>query len=271
MLTQEFLNVLFVALAVNGIVVIALLAAPTAREISRRRAAARHAAGVEASGIARPTGAAPEAGRPWFPDPVATREMAARDTMARDADARREFQAETGEPVPELASAAAWKTWLDEESARTARYHRPATIVIVELSGLDRLAERVGAAAADRLLPPVITTLGRQARAADRLARLGPTRFGILLVETDEVQAINYVERIRSGCDLWLAAGAVALRLSIGWAEIRTDRFAGPAFLEAEERMYAERRRTEPAEPAEAAPAVDARDALVPRLQAAGS
>ena len=40
----------------------------------------------------------------------------------------------------------------------------------------------------------------------------------MLLPETDEVQAINYVERVRAECDRWLAAGAVSMRLAIGWA-----------------------------------------------------
>jgi diguanylate cyclase (GGDEF)-like protein len=153
-------------------------------------------------------------------------------------------------PFPQLASPSSWATWLEEESARAERYERPATIVLVELAGLDRLADRVGAAAADRLIPPVASTIRRHARAADRLARLSATRFGVLLVETDEVSAINYVERIRSNCDVWLAAGAVSLRLSVGWAEIRPDRGAEAAAREAEQRLFEDRRRSEPADPA---------------------
>lgn len=257
MLTQEFLNVLFVGLAINGIIVVALIVGPLLRGLSRRRAAGRHAAAVEASGIRRPPAERTDAGRPWFPDAVG----------AGEPDARRSEPEVAADRLPELASIEAWKTWLLEESARTARYHRPTTIVLVELSGLDRLADRVGTAAANRLLPPVVDTMRRHARAADRLARLGPTRFAVLLVETDEVQAINYVERIRSGCDLWLAAGAVALRLSIGWAEIQADRPGDAAFVEAERRMYVERRRFEPAEPLGASDGRDGRDGLTPALR----
>ncbi|MDQ3127146.1 MAG: diguanylate cyclase [Chloroflexota bacterium] len=258
-MTQEFLNVLFVGLAVNGIIIVALILAPAIRGLARRRTASRHAAAVEASGIRRPTGSPVDAGRPWFPDAAA-----GHATNGRTADD------EGGSVValPELASLESWRTWLAEESARTKRYRHPTTIVVVELSGIDRLAERVGPAAAQRLLPPVVGTLRRHARAADRLARLSPTRFGVLLVETDEVQAINYVERIRSGCDLWLAAGAVALRLSIGWAEIQADRPGEAAFLEAERRLYAERRRFEPSPPVLA---TDGRDGLTPALQTSGA
>ena len=257
-MTQEYLNVLFVGLAINGIIVVALIVIPALRGLARRRAAGRHAAAVEASGIRRPASDPVEAGQPWFPDATA-----GRGTNGRSADA-----AALTPPRPEPGSLETWRTWLAEETARTARYHRPSTVVVVELSGLDRLAERVGPAAASRLLPPVVDTLRRHARAADRLARLGPTRFGLLLTETDEVQAINYVERIRSGCDLWLEAGAVALRLSIGWAEIQVDRPGDAAFLEAEQRMFAERRRIEPGA---AAVTDDGRDGLTPALQTSGA
>ena len=137
---------------------------------------------------------------------------------------------------------ATWTRWLEEEGARIERYGRPSTIVVVELAAWDRLAERLGRDAADRLIPPLATTMRRHARASDKLARLGPARFGALLVETDEIRAINYVERIRSACDVWLAAGAVALRLSIGWAEIGPRQPVDAAIQAADRRLNAERR-----------------------------
>lgn len=263
-MTQEFLNVLFVGLAINGLIVLALIVFPAVRGLARRRATGRHAAAVEAAGIRRPApdGAdrldAADAGRPWFPDPAA-----GRPTNGRTGDAAAVLDAR-----PEPGTMDSWRTWLAEETARTARYHRPSTVVVVELSGLDRLADRVGPAAAAKLVPPVVDTLRRHARASDRLARLGTTRFGLVLTETDEVQAINYVERIRSGCDLWLEAGAVALRLSIGWAEIQVDRPGDAAFREAEQRMFAERRRVESAA---AAATTEARDGLTRTLQTSGA
>jgi GGDEF domain-containing protein len=86
----------------------------------------------------------------------------------------------------------------------------------------------------------------RHARAADNIARLGPARFGALLPETDEIRAINYVERARSACDVWLAAGAVALRLSIGWAEIGANQPVAVAVQTAERRLNEERQRFRP-------------------------
>jgi diguanylate cyclase (GGDEF)-like protein len=147
------------------------------------------------------------------------------------------------DPVTGLELAPAWSKWLSEESARIGRYGRPATIVLVEVVGLDRLAERLGPDAVDRLIPPIATTMRRHARAADNIARLGRARFGALLPETDEIRAINYVERTRSECDVWLEAGAVALRLSIGWAEIGANQPVAVAIQAAERRLNEERAR----------------------------
>lgn len=129
-----------------------------------------------------------------------------------------------------------------DEDARILRYHRPATIVIVEVEGLERLVERLGDTAIDRLIPAVADSLRKNARDADQVARLGPGRFGVLLPETDEVQAINYVERVRRATDLWLESGAVALRLAIGWASA-TDTTLTDAQIVATDRMFAETRR----------------------------
>lgn len=145
---------------------------------------------------------------------------------------------------------ATWDRWLVEEDARIRRYRRPVTIVIVEAEGLDRLTERLGSVVGDRLVPPIATTLRRHAREADRIARLGPARFGVILPETDEVQAIHYVERVRDAADLWLQAGAVAVRLVAGWAEANAGRGADAAAMLAADRLDADRRRL-PASPEE--------------------
>jgi hypothetical protein len=48
---------------------------------------------------------------------------------------------------------------------------------------------------------------------------------------------------------VWLAAGGVSLRLSVGWAEIRPDRTVDVTIREAEQRMFDDRRRSEPVDP----------------------
>ena len=139
-----------------------------------------------------------------------------------------------------LLSASRWAAVVADEDARIRRYRRAATIVMIELDGLDRLTARLGDAAGERLVPAVADTIRRLAREADFVARLGDGRFAVLLPETDEVQAINYVERVRRTCDLWLESGAVALRLAMGWASAAGDDSLHDAGRVATERMFVE-------------------------------
>ena len=143
-----------------------------------------------------------------------------------------------------LDSRAAWERILAEENARYVRYRRPVGIVMAELDGFTRFEDGFGAEASRRVVSAVGDAMRRGARRTDHIAHVGGGRFLVLLPETDEIQAINYVERIRGECDRWLDAGAVALRLSVGWASPSAVGELDTAVRTAEERMYAERRRT---------------------------
>jgi diguanylate cyclase (GGDEF)-like protein len=171
------------------------------------------------------------------------------DGAQPDAEADRRGDEPAGHPraaiiFESLESAAAWRGMLTLEAARVTRYGRPATIVIADLEGLDRLAARLGPESVERLLPAVAATLRREARSADRIARLASARFGILLPETGEVDAINWVERVRDSTDLWLEASAVSLRIAFGWAELGPDSDVEAVLEQARERLDAERRST---------------------------
>lgn len=155
------------------------------------------------------------------------------------------------DPLTGLDTALAWERELAEENARFVRYRRPVCVVVAELDGLPRLLDRFGPDPARRVLPAVGDALRRLARRTDRVAHAGDGRFYVLLPETDEIQAINYVERVRAACDRWLEAGAVALHLSMGWASPTAVGELPAALRTAEERMYDERRRAHRAEPAE--------------------
>jgi diguanylate cyclase (GGDEF)-like protein len=141
-----------------------------------------------------------------------------------------------------LEGPASWSRIIEIENARLLRYRRPVTVVMVEVEGLRRLAERLGDDPVDRLLPVIADALRREARATDWVARIGDGRFAAFLPETDEIQAINYVERIRLVCEPWLASSAVPLWLAIGWSGPTASSDLEFALLRAEERMHADRR-----------------------------
>lgn len=145
-------------------------------------------------------------------------------------------------PLPGIDDAVFWTRLTDAESARVARYDRSATIVLIELDGLDRLVASLGPAAGDRIIAATAATIRAEARVSDTVARLGHSRFGVLLIETDEVSAINFTERVRAICDRWLQTGAVALRVALGHCSLTSAIGPADAMRLSQERLDRERR-----------------------------
>jgi diguanylate cyclase (GGDEF)-like protein len=173
-----------------------------------------------------------------LPDALAAAAVAgAIDDGAADAEPDG-LDAETG-----LLDAGAFHRLIVQEDGRLRRYHRPATVVVIDLDGLERLSETLGPKAAERVVAAMADAVRRLARGADHVARLEAGRFGVLLPETDEIAAINYVERVRRASELWLESGAIAIRLAIGWAGTAGEPSLPDTQQLALERMYAELRR----------------------------
>lgn len=86
-----------------------------------------------------------------------------------------------------------WERAMRHEDARVARYGRPASILVLEA------AVRLNGAE-DRHMVRVGSAIRAQARETDRVARVAPTRFHVLLPETDEAEATALAERIAEAC-----------------------------------------------------------------------
>ena len=151
------------------------------------------------------------------------------------------------EPAPAgLADPATWARALREESARVARFGRPVTVVMAELPQLEGVADRLGRDAADQVVSETARLLVTEGRAADRVAWLGGARFGVLLLETEEVRASGYVDRVRAAADGWLESAGLSVRLSFGWASPADGGDVMTAAASAQQRMRAVNRRPPP-------------------------
>ena len=111
-----------------------------------------------------------------------------------------------------------WDRVVLSESARTRRYKRPVTVAVAEVIGLDGLGGLWGIDVAERALASCARRLAREIRTSDHVARIETARFGILLPETNEVAAINFVERARQACEQELAPFGDRVRIGFGWA-----------------------------------------------------
>jgi diguanylate cyclase (GGDEF)-like protein len=123
------------------------------------------------------------------------------------------YDESTGLPGP-----AFWRTILGAESARCARYRRPATVVLAQVVGFADVARLWGRDVALQGVVDVVAVLRSGCRASDYVTRLAEDRVGMILTETDEIAAINMVERVRDRCDRALKARAVGGRTVFGWA-----------------------------------------------------
>jgi diguanylate cyclase (GGDEF)-like protein len=134
-----------------------------------------------------------------------------------------------------------WDKLLASEQARNARHRRTSSVVLVDVLGLEDAGEQWGAGLALQLFVQLARELGRGIRRSDYIARIGPARFGILLTETDEISAINFVDRIKESCCGNFVPAANGLRLAVGWASPALGGRLADSIRVAEGRLQEER------------------------------
>jgi len=255
------LEILAVLAAVNAV----LAGVALTRFFRRRQASRAQVLAVNAGPGLTPgqlgIGAAATVDTPAEHDAAAAQEPADPGDAPGDAGVATAMARGLVDPGTGLETSLAWEEAIRHEEARAARYGRPATVVVVELEGLERLADLLGEEAAEKLIAPVAETLRRNSRTADCVARVGRARFWVLMPETDELAAINYVERIRDSADMWLEAGAVAVRVAIGWASAPAHGSLADAMRLADELMQADRRKRARPRPPRRVPALAERRA----------
>jgi diguanylate cyclase (GGDEF)-like protein len=137
----------------------------------------------------------------------------------------------TGTDGPRL-----WDRVIASESARVRRYQRPATVALVEIVGMDGFTRVWGAEIAERTFVRIARTLAVEIRSSDHIARVDALRFAVLLTETDEIAAINFVERARAACERQPGE----LRIAIGWASPTAETDLVSALTVAEQRLAEE-------------------------------
>jgi GGDEF domain-containing protein len=130
---------------------------------------------------------------------------------------------------------------LQLEAARSDRYGRPATVIAVEFALIQEgtLSDRQRGREIDRLAGPIAFTLRREARDTDRIARIAPNRFHVLLPETGEGEARSYVSRARRACEVWFAGAALSVDLRIEAASAGSGRSLTEALATVEEHLSA--------------------------------
>ena len=114
----------------------------------------------------------------------------------------------------DFASTSDWDAAIRREEIRVARYGRQATLVIVDLLPGTK-PTLPGETPLDECVEPIAEVIRVEARETDRVARVGATRFRMLLPETAEVEAGRFVERLTRACWERLNGHGDRLRLRV--------------------------------------------------------
>lgn len=83
------------------------------------------------------------------------------------------------------------------EIKKSERFHRPLTIVYIDLDNFKQINDRYGHSTGDIVLKTVVQKIKNNVRATDILARLGGDEFALLLPETNQENAHNIVTRLQ--------------------------------------------------------------------------
>jgi diguanylate cyclase (GGDEF)-like protein len=141
------------------------------------------------------------------------------------------------DPLTGLEGPGFWQRVLVSETARAYRYKCPLTVVVVELAGLAELEQLWGADVARHAVREAAQCLRRTSRTSDYATRIGPGTFGVILTETDEIAAINFVERVRESGPRSMPRGGEGLRFTFGWASPKTGESADAVVRRAMDRL----------------------------------
>lgn len=90
---------------------------------------------------------------------------------------------------------------LEQEFRRAQRYHRPLSLIMLDIDHFKQYNDDNGHLAGDQLLRVIAGRLKSNMRGVDILARYGGDEFSIILPETDLGQARVQAERIRSAME----------------------------------------------------------------------
>jgi diguanylate cyclase (GGDEF)-like protein len=145
----------------------------------------------------------------------------------------------TTDGMTNLANRRHFLALAEAEWSRFQRYHRPLTLLLIDLDRLKTINDRFGHAAGDRAMIAMAETFRINRRGPDIVARVGGDEFAMLLPETDGAQAQIVAERLRQQlrqCPLTVDGVTVTVTVSIGLAEASVSMASVDALMQAADR-----------------------------------
>ncbi len=135
-----------------------------------------------------------------------------------------EHQAST-DSLTGLLNRRAVTRWAEEEFARTQRYHRPLTVLLLDIDFFKKINDRFGHDVGDHVITRLADICKSSLRSTDQVCRWGGEEFLVILPETALAQAMLLAERLRLSVEqakVESSQGDVTFTISLGLAQLES-------------------------------------------------
>ncbi len=143
--------------------------------------------------------------------------------------------------VTGLPNRMAWDERLAQEYSRWRRFGEPLSLMVWDMDDFKQVNDRFGHQAGDKALRVVAGTFQQRLRETDFIARYGGEEFAMLLVGTDERNAMKVADDLRQRVEnagFHSGAKPVRLTLSCGISEFRGGDTPEDVFARADKALY---------------------------------
>jgi diguanylate cyclase (GGDEF)-like protein len=144
------------------------------------------------------------------------------------------------DPLTGLANRRELEHRFAAELERSTRGGRALAILVLDLDWFKEFNDRFGHAAGDRALAQLGEALRRATRTSDVVARLGGEEFAVLAPETDEYEAYQLAERLRSEVRMGFGRHPEKMTVSCGVASFPIHGITTGELLQAADRALYE-------------------------------
>ena len=142
-----------------------------------------------------------------------------------------------------LANRRSFHDTLTREVARSHRYERRLTLLLLDLDGFKAVNDRIGHLAGDDVLAAAADRIREAVRGADTPCRIGGDEFAVILPESTWVDAEGLYARVAAALAREPLANGTTLTASAGIAELQADDDAMAVFQRADDALYSAKAR----------------------------